>query len=179
MDESRAWPRYELLDGELLVTPAPGWSHQMAIQELTFKLREFCKSERLGVVVNSPSDLELRVGTITQPDVFVVPNSLLPESEENVGWDRVTSLLLAVEVISPSSVRTDRVEKREFYLEAGVSEYWVMDLDARMVEVWNPGRETPTVTRDILTWRPSGASAELVVDLPRFFTEVRASLRRR
>jgi len=179
MDESRAWPRYELLDGELLVTPAPGWPHQMAIQELTAILRPYCDREPIGIVVNSPSDLELRPGTITQPDVFVVPNSLLPETDEHVGWDLVKALVLAVEVISPSSVHTDRVEKREFYLGAGVSEYWVMDLEARMVELWTPERDTPLVTRGILRWTPLGARSELLIDLPTFFEDVSARLRRR
>ena len=179
MDESRAWPRYELLDGELLVTPAPGWHHQMAIQELTAVLRTYCDREPIGIVVNSPSDLELKSGTITQPDVFVVPNALLPETDEPVGWDRVTALLLAVEVISPSSVRTDRVEKREFYLKAGVAEYWVVDLEARMVEVWTTARATPLVTRGMLRWSPAGAQSELVIDLPAFFNDVSARLRRR
>ncbi|MDQ3673186.1 MAG: Uma2 family endonuclease, partial [Gemmatimonadota bacterium] len=90
-----------------------------------------------------------------------------------------TALLLAVEVISPSSVRTDRVEKREFYLGAGVAEYWVMDLEARMVELWTPERHTPLVTRGILRWTPSGAQSELLIDLPAFFDNVSARLRRR
>ncbi len=178
MDDSRSWPRYELLAGELLVTPAPGWLHQMAIQELTAILRAYREREPIGIVVNSPSDLELKPGTITQPDVFVVPNALLPVTEEHVGWDRVKALLLAVEVISPSSVRTDRVEKREFYLDAGVPHYWVMDLDARIVEQWQPGRDTPSVTRDTLRWHPLGARSELVIELPKFFEVVRATLRR-
>ena len=179
MDESRAWPRYELLEGELLVTPAPGWLHQIAIQELTVIFREYCDREPVGIVVSSPSDLELRAGTITQPDVFVVPNSLLPEREELVGWDRVKALLLAVEVVSPSSVRADRIQKRELYLNAGVAEYWVMDVDARMVEVWYSERETPSVNREVLRWQPSGARSELLIELPRLFADIRARLRRR
>lgn len=179
MDESRSWPRYELLDGELLVTPAPGWHHQMAIQLLTRLLADYCDREPIGIVVNSPSDLELEPGTITQPDVFVVPNSLLPVAEEHMGWDRVKALVLAVEVISPSSVRTDRVRKREFYLDAGVPEYWVVDLDAWMIEVWTRGRDTPSVTRDALRWRPEGAKSGLLIDLPTFFQEARSRLRRR
>ena len=152
----------------------------MAIQELTAILRPYCAREPIGIVVNSPSDLELKPGTITQPDVFVVPNSLLPATtEEQVGWDLVKALVLAVEVISPSSVRTDRIEKREFYLGAGVAEYWVIDLDARMVEVWTPGRATPSVTRGMLRWSPASAQSELVIDLPAFFDDVRARLLRR
>ena len=179
MDESRAWPRYELLNGELIVTPAPRWHHQVAIQRLTRILSDYCDSEPIGVVVNSPSDLELKPGTITQPDVFVVPNSLLPETDEPVGWERVTALLLAVEVISPSTVRTDRVEKSEFYLESGVAEYWVMDLEARMVDVWRTGRATPLVTQAILRWSPSDTQSDLLIDLPGFFDDVSARLRRR
>ena len=180
MDESRAWPRYELLNGELLVTPAPKWRHQLAIQGLTRILTDYCDREPIGVVVNSPSDLELKPGTITQPDVFVVPNSLLPAAlEEDPGWELVKALVLAVEVISPSSVRTDRVEKREFYLGAGVAEYWVMDVEARMVEMWTPTRDTPSITQGMLRWHPAGAHSELLIDLPVFFSDVSARLRRR
>ena len=178
LDESRPWPRYELISGELVVTPAPGFRHQIVVLELARILADYCDREHVGVVVTSPSDLELVAGTITQPDLFVVPFDVFPDDETVPTWSVVTSLHLAVEVTSPSSARIDRVEKRELYLEARVAEYWVVDVDARMIERWRKDRETPTVARQELTWHPAGAANRLRVDLPAFFAAVRAKLRR-
>ena len=66
-----------------------------------------------------------------QPDVFVVPEQLIPE-DRPPHWSEVTWLLLAV-VLSPSSIGQDRVRMRDFYLANGVREYWVVDLNARFV----------------------------------------------
>jgi Uma2 family endonuclease len=178
MDESRHWPRYELLGGELIVTPAPDISHQVAVTELLRLLADYCDRENIGVALMSPSDIELVQGWITQPDLFVVPRSVLPAGDERMTWKRVDALLLAIEVLSPSSVRTDRVEKRDHYLANGVAEYWIVDLDARLVEQWHPERATPRLTRSTLTWRPAGATSDLLIDLPRLFVDVRDKLRR-
>ena len=174
IDESRQWPRYELIGGELLVTPAPGAAHQIAIVELIALLHAHLQRERFGVVVASPADLELRSGTITQPDVFVIPAHSIAGGDE-LRWPDVKSLLLAVEVISPSSVRIDRVEKRDFYLEAGVSEYWVIDVDARIIERWTPSQETPVIVRRELTWSPAGTGG-LVIDVGALFERIAATL---
>lgn len=177
MDESRHWPRYELIDGELLVTPAPGNRHQLAIAELVSLLKDYVDRLELGAVFLSPADLELVAETIVQPDVFVVPRSPDPDRPLTDGWTQVKSLLLAVEVISPSSMRTDRVTKRDFYLGAGVPEYWVMDLDARVIERWTPGQESPTIVRDVLSWQPEGASDALRLDVAALFDELWRKIR--
>src|SRR5437879_6034072 len=117
MDESRAWPRYELIDGEVLVTTAPGWSHQFAVTEFLVLLYAYLRQEPIGVAVCSPADLELRTGNITQPDVFVIPVGGAVIRDGGFQWSDVTALLLAVEMISPSSVRTDRVKTRKYYLD--------------------------------------------------------------
>ena len=171
MDELRAWPRYELIGGELLVTPAPRGAHQLVVVELVVLLYEYLGREPVGTVVTSPADLELRPGTITQPDVFVVPATTRPTGDQ-LEWSDVTALLLAVEVLSPGSVRTDRVEKRDFYMDADVAEYWVVDADACIVERWTPERETPVIVRDRLTWAPAGAEP-LVIDLTALFDRSR------
>jgi Uma2 family endonuclease len=172
IDESpTAWPRYELIDGELLVTPSPGNPHQIAVGECAFLLRTYLDRERVGVVLMAPADLELRPGTITQPDVFV-----LPEGAADVGegwtWRDVRRVMLAVEVISPTSIRTDRVTKRDFYLDAGIPDYFVVDVDARIVEHWSSKRDTPLVLRDQLVWHPAGAEQPLTASLPEFFDAI-------
>lgn len=176
IDESRPWPRYELIGGELIVTPAPEGRHQFVVSEFVFLLIEYLRDEPVAVALTSPADLELEPGTITQPDVFVIPAGGAV-SDGEFRWSDVSSLLLAVEVISPSSIRTDRVTKREYYMDVGVPDYLVVDVDARIVERWTQGRDTPEVLRDRLVWHPRGASAPLVVSLPDLFDRVGAQLR--
>jgi Uma2 family endonuclease len=161
-------PRYELLEGELLVTPSPGTRHQLAVRELLLLIHEYCRNERVGEALMSPSDIELRPDTIVQPDIFVIPSDLVPADGE-LEWPHVTRLALAVEVISPSSVRTDRVVKRDFYLANGVAEYWIVDPGARIVERWTPEQERPDIRHDTLEWHPPGASSPLRIDLHDFF----------
>lgn len=177
MDESRPWPRYELIDGELLVTPAPGSPHQLAVGELYLVIAPYIDQQRIGVTFLSPADLELRPDTITQPDVFVVPGG--PGGDDGpLPWSFIKSLHLAVEVLSPSSLRNDRVIKRDHFMDSNVAEYWVVDIDARAIERWMPGRETPVVNRDLLTWHPVGATEPLVIDLSVIFARVREKVRR-
>ncbi len=173
--EDRAWPRYELLDGELLVTPAPRLAHQVAAFELCRLLADFLQSGPLGLAMMSPSDIELRAGTIMQPDVFVVPANT-QVAGEMMEWSDVRSLLLAIEVVSPSSWRNDRVLKRDFYLDHGVLEYWIVDLDARVFECWRPSQQTPALHRDRIEWSP-GEGAALSLSVSDFFERVDHQLR--
>lgn len=178
MDEGRPWPRYELLDGELLVTPSPTPVHQLAVIELAFILKAYVDEQRLGLVVTSPADLQLAPESITQPDVFVIPNEVFAP-DAPMRWMDVTSLLLAAEVLSPSTVQQDRITKREFYLDNGVEEYWIIDPDAGVFERWTRSADRPDICRDEISWRPHGSSRPLAIDVRQFFQKVRAALTRR
>src|SRR5687767_15202393 len=128
-DEERAWPRYELIDGELLVTPAPRPVHQRAVLLLARRLAECVETNGLGEVWTSPADIELESGTIVQPDVFVVPRSpALPVAS----WRDLDVLTVAAEVTSPSTARWDRASKRRFFGRKRGDQYWLGDLDARV-----------------------------------------------
>ena len=168
MDESRHWPRYELLDGELLVTNAPTAAHQIAVTELVHRLRTYLEREPIGIALVSPADIELAPESIMQPDVFVVPNEMIP-ADDPLSWPAVKALLLAVEVLSPSTMREDRVRKRDFYLANRVDEYWIADLDARVFERWTPERDRPDLRRDELVWRPRGSKTPSLLDVRAFF----------
>jgi len=170
-DESRAWPGYELIDGELYVTPSPGFRHQAAVQELTSVLRPYLAAQRVGAALTSPADIELAPGSLLQPDVFVFPP--IDADVDRPSWKDITRLLLAVEVISPGSVRIDRVEKRDQYMRLAVDEYWVVDLDGARVERWYRDRPHVEVARNDLVWLPRGADAPLVIDLPAVFSAIR------
>jgi Uma2 family endonuclease len=153
-----ATPRYELVDGELLVTPGPSRFHQRAVVELIVALDAYLRVERVGRVLTSPSDVELEPEFITQPDVYVLP---LAEWRRLAGDDTATrELLLAIEVLSPSSSRHDRVRKRPLY-QRHVPDYWIVDLDARLFERWTPGDERPEVITETLVWHPAGAATPL------------------
>ena len=78
--------------------------------------------------------------------------------------------MLAVEVLSPSTARRDRREKRRLY-QRFADEYWIVDLDARLVERWRPGDVRPEVLDETLSWQPAGAVEPLVVDLAAYFRE--------
>ncbi|MDD9207544.1 Uma2 family endonuclease [Georgenia sp. 10Sc9-8] len=111
--------QYELLDGLLLVTPAPVPVHQRAIGNLYVLLREACPPG--FEVLLAPLDWRPDPRTSLQPDLLVVRN-------DDVGPTNITApLSLAVEVLSPSTRRKDSVLKRSKYEECGVSAYWIVD----------------------------------------------------
>jgi Uma2 family endonuclease len=160
--------RYELFDGELLVTPAPGGLHQVSITALIDRLLPFAKEHRLGWLLTSPADLRLGGDQLSQPDLFVMP--YLPADRED--WSGFPDPILVIEVLSPSTARFDRIVKRRRFQRAGIPEYWVVDLDTRAVERWRPADERPEILDDRLVWLPEGAAEPLEIDLPRYFTEV-------
>jgi Uma2 family endonuclease len=82
--------------------------------------------------------------------------------------------LLAVEIVSPSSARHDRVRKRPAYQRNRVPEYWIVDDISQMIERWTPDNERPEQLAERLTWHPAGASEPFILDLVEFFKEVAA-----
>lgn len=161
-------PRYELVDGELLVTPSPTGPHQRAVVLLVTALEEYLRRNPVGVAYVSPTDVELEASAILQPDVFVVPPH---ESQRMLRELPVRELLVAAEVLSPSSGRHDKVTKRDVY-RRHVSEYWIVDLDARLFERWPLHAQRPEILVDELEWHSSGAAAPFRLDLARYFAEV-------
>jgi Uma2 family endonuclease len=162
-------PRYELVDGELLVTPSPGFPHQRAVTRLLVELGFYLDREPVAEVFTSPFDVELEPESITQPDIFVLS---LAEGRrlQREGLPAV-ALLLSIEVLSPSSSRHDRVRKRPLY-QRHVPEYWIVDLDARLIERWRTGDDRPEIVDVALEWRPAGAESSFELDVERFFAEV-------
>jgi len=172
-DEVRALPddgrRYEVVRGELLVTPAPSYHHQEAVFRLARTLREYTERTGVGYALMSPADIAPEPGALVQPDVFAGP---LPEGRRPRSWADFSNLLFAVEILSPSSARADRTVKRQLFQRTRVPEYWIVDLDARLVERWRPADDRPEVITGTLEWHPDPAIAPLEVDLPAFFAQV-------
>ena len=158
--------RYEVIDGELFVTPAAGVWHQSAVGELAAVLRPYVREHRIGRIFTAPADVVYGPRKMVQPDLFVTPpiDGMLPQS-----WEELGRPILAVEVVSPSTAITDRREKRELYQRKGVPEYWVVDVHARTVERWRVDSSGGETLAQSLEWRPERSAAPLVIDLPEYF----------
>jgi Uma2 family endonuclease len=161
--------RYEVVGGELLVTPSPAWRHQLAIGGLYRALDQYVREQVLGAVIFAPAAIEFDERNLVEPDLFVVP---LVEGAKPREWADVGRLLLAVEVLSPNTARHDRFTKRRLYQARGVPEYWIIDLDARLIERWKPDQERPDIIADKLAWQPDPSRPPLELDLPAYFADV-------
>lgn len=126
--------RYEIIWGELYMTPAPNVDHQMSSGELEFALRNFVKKHNLGVVLDAPCDVILEPGgTPVEPDIFFISqerNHLITPKNVQGAPD------LIVEILSPSNPEHDRERKFRLYEQSGVSEYWLVDIEAGTIEVF-------------------------------------------
>ena len=159
--------RYELLDGMLLVTPAPSYAHQVVATRLATMLADALEPDTTAEVV-AVGAIQRGKYTQLQPDVLVCPPGVGP----TLHWRDIRGWWLAVEVLSPSSRLYDREVKRGAYLALGVEEYWVVDPGDCSVEIWN--REHPEGARvtDELVWRPAALDRAVVIDLRRVFRGV-------
>ncbi len=86
-------------------------------------------------------------------------------------WREVARPILAVEILSPGTAGRDCGVERRLYQQAEVPEYWIVDLDSRLVERWRPGDELPEILSETLTWQPAESGATLDLDLAAFFSE--------
>ena len=159
--------RWELVDGAVFVTPSPHWMHQRIVQRLNVALYEYVRGHAIGEVFVSPLDVKLQKGVVLQPDILVVPKGVLRSRE-----DIVDRLLLAVETISPSSARYDRVKKRPAYQRNRVPDYWIVDEWSRTIERWRPDDERPELVSERLEWAPEGATRPFLLNLVAFFADV-------
>lgn len=168
-DMVRALPddgnRYETVHGELLVTPSPRLTHQRVVRRLLLALGQYLEEYPVGEVLMAPADISWGPDVLVQPDLFVAS---LTETR-TLDWAQVKTLLLAVEVLSPSSRRADRIVKRRLYQEVGVAVYWVVDPERSAVEVWTPDATAPAVERERVRWAPAGAPAPFTLNLHELF----------
>ena len=124
--------RYEVVDGELVVTPAPTPFHQIVLLRLMKLLDAFVESHRAGTVLLAPCDVVLSRYDVLQPDILFVSSERRPIiGEKYVG----PAPDLVVEVLSPSTADRDRTAKAKRYATFGVREMWLVDPDARTIEV--------------------------------------------
>ena len=158
--------RYEVVHGQLLVTPAPSGFHQPMLMRLVRALDPYLQAHGLEQLLTSPADIIYSDDTLVQPDLFVADTAAFLRSGK---WIDVRTLYLAIEIISPSSVNTDRTIKRRLYQDQQIPEYWVVDTDLRQVEVWTPDATFPRIERQRLAWQHPALAAECIVDLIALF----------
>lgn len=156
--------RYEVVWGELFVTPSPAKEHQRIIRRLLGSLDVYCEREGVGEAFSSPADISWSPDTLVQPDVFV----LAPEHADHE-WRDVRRLRLVVEILRPSTARRDRFQKRKLYQDNGVETLWLVDPERRLVETWTPEAMFPVVETERLSWHPAGAAVPFVLDLRSIF----------
>ncbi len=125
--------RYEVHDGELSVTPAPGLRHQEIIGNLYVVLRHHVDVAALGAVFLSPVDVILSTTTVVQPDLVYIDAARRSVATERAVEGPPT---LVVEIISPSSRTIDRTIKFQLYARHRVPFYWIVDPDARSIEAY-------------------------------------------
>ena len=150
--------RHEIVDGELFVTPTPRVNHQRVAIEVIVALRARAREHDLGMAVG-PITVRLQDELVLEPDVVFVRKDRLeivdPEGNIHGPPD------LVVEVLSPSTASYDRDLKRKRYLESGVEEVWIIDIDERTVQVWRRGSKDPEQIRDVLRWHVAGRTFEI------------------
>ena len=116
---------YEIIAGELVVTPSPSWNHQRVLGELYRLIDDFARQSGDGKVVFAPFDVVLGPHDIVEPDLVFMASAQGSVPGEQHFFQGAPHLL--VEVISPSSRQSDNVKKLALYARAGVLEYWIAD----------------------------------------------------
>ena len=124
--------RYELLDGELILSPSARTAHQRASRKILRRLDDFVEENELGEVFVAPYDIVLDNFNVVQPDILFVSNE---RSHIITDLNIQGAPDLVIEILSPSTAQRDRTQKRDLYERHLVPEYWQADSDAKSVLV--------------------------------------------
>jgi Uma2 family endonuclease len=125
--------RYEILEGELTVTPAPGTKHQTASGNLFVLLAHYIKERDLGKLFHAPIDLILESTSVLQPDLLFVS-----KARQRIITEKAIEGVpdLVIEILSPGTSRTDRLTKAQIYARYGVPVYWIVDPEQEVLEIY-------------------------------------------
>ena len=125
--------KYEIFDGELVVSPSPRPRHQIIVKRVYDVLRELLEVPRIAEILFSPLDVVLSPKKVIQPDLLAIRWG---RRRDTIGDRNIKAPPdLAIEILSPSNRAHDRVKKRRFYARNGIREYWIVDPDEKTIEV--------------------------------------------
>ncbi len=155
--------KYEVVHGELFVTPAPTQIHEIVAARLSNVLAPYVARHGLGLVFRPRSVIRFE-GSEVEPDLMVRE---LPDPS-NERWEDAPTPSLVVEIVSATTRRRDHVHKRALYAEVGIPEYWIFDAGARAARIVRAGREDLVAT-DLIEWAPLVGAQPLVIRLEEIF----------
>lgn len=127
--------RYEVIEGELFVSCAPGLTHQQVSMNISFLIRSYLESYPIGLVFATPGLILTEMSGVI-PDIVFFRRE---RSQDIISGERLTGAPdLVVEILSPGAdnIRRDRIAKRQLYARHGVAEYWMVDPEKRALEVY-------------------------------------------
>ncbi len=138
---------YQLINGELIMSPSPTYFHQTITTNILLTLGNFVKSNDLGRIVSAPLDVRLSDRDVFQPDLVFVRKERLPMT----GRDKINIIPdLVIEILSPSNAYYDLTHKKNIYCQYGVEEYWIVDPEEQTIEIMRKDGEfyrTVSLTR--------------------------------
>ena len=130
--QEREGDRHEIIDGELVVTPAPIPNHESITMNIIWALSQVARENKLGRLYTAPIDVRFSPDNVHMPDIIFIAR----ERRRIVGAKVVEEAPdLVVEILSPGTRRRDQGVKRELYARFGVREYWIVDPDEPSVTV--------------------------------------------
>lgn len=155
---------YELVRGALFVTPPPSVAHEDLVSALIRRLVPYV--DRCGVGrVYTPHAVVQAEQSQVEPDIMV-----RPVAGRALRWSDLPLPILVVEILSGSTRRRDLGPKRDFYVDLGIPEYWIVNGHQRAIHVVRRGRPDVIETSSV-TWHPSAAAEPLVMDVAQYFGE--------
>ena len=149
--------RYEIHDGELSVSPTPTFGHQQIVMRLLAILYRHVVAHDLGEVVPSPITVVLSNTSVVEPDIVYLAKDRLGVIGTRGTIDGAPTL--AIEVLSPSTARIDRQTKKQLFERYGVPWYWIVDTDARSIDVYQAVSGS---------YGPADRRGDTLIDLPPF-----------
>jgi Uma2 family endonuclease len=130
--------RYEIIEGELVMVPSPTWSHQTISMKIFQALANYVAARNMGEVRYAPVDVILSEEDILQPDILYIAKSRRGIIKERGVYGAPD---LVAEILSTASGERDRGIKRKIYAKYGVREYWIVDPEAKVIEVTSLGEK--------------------------------------
>jgi Uma2 family endonuclease len=166
---------YELIRGRIVMSPPAGWPHGGVGSQLNFLIASHVRERHLGIVLDSSAGYDLPSGDTLEPDVSFISRARFEAGPAPVHGQFLRIVPdFVVEILSPSSVSRDRVEKAEIYAQNGVDEYWIVDSKRREITLlFREGSVfgAPQVVRDGAI--PSRVFPELQTDVAEVFADIR------